>query len=78
MRKVAEWEDDCEGMSEKAVIELYNEYAKKSIEEAKAKKARNPSLEYKVHYEMVDIQKKISRELEKISGIKRPQFADDE
>jgi hypothetical protein len=64
-------------MSEKAVIELYNEYAKKAVQEAKAKKARNPSLEYKVHYEMVDIQNKISRELEKISGIKKPQFDDE-
>jgi hypothetical protein len=65
-------------MSEKAVIELYNEYAKKSVDVAKAKKARNSSLEYKLHYEMVDIQKKISTELDKISGIKKPQFADDE
>jgi hypothetical protein len=65
-------------MSEKAIIELYNEYAKKSIEEAKAKKARNTSLEYSLHYEMVEIRGKISREIEKISGITRKPFADEE
>ncbi|MBC8497959.1 hypothetical protein ISS40_05060 [Candidatus Bathyarchaeota archaeon] len=65
-------------MSEKTIIELYNEYANKSIEEAKAKKARNTSLEYKLHYEMVEIRSKISREIEKISGIARKPFVDDE
>lgn len=65
-------------MSEKTIIELYNEYANKSIEEAKAKKARNTSLEYKLHYEMVEIRSKISREIEMISGIARKPFVDDE
>ena len=65
-------------MSEKTIIELYNQYAKKSIEEAKARKARNTSLEYKLHYEMVEIRGKVSREIEKISGITRKPFEDDE
>ena len=63
-------------MSEKTIIELYNEYAKKSIEEAKARKTRNTSLENKLHYEMVDIRGKISREIEKISGI--PKLLEDD
>ncbi len=63
-------------MSEKTIIKLYNEYAKKSIKEAKARKARNTSLENKLHYEMVDIRGKISQEIEKISGI--PKLKEDD
>ena len=64
-------------MSEKTIIALYNKYAKKSIEEAEARKVRNTSLQYKLHYEMVDIRSKISREIEKISGIKRKPLEDE-
>jgi len=63
-------------MSEKTIIELYNKYAKKAIKEAKARKARNTSLENKLHYEMVDIRGKISQEIEKISGI--PKLKEDD
>jgi len=53
-------------MSEEKIFELYNKYAHAHIREAKATKSKDYSQEYKVHYEMLELRREISKELENI------------
>jgi len=53
-------------MSEKKVFDLYEQYAQARIDEAKARKARDNSQGYKIHYKMVELRKKISSAIEDV------------
>jgi len=53
-------------MREKKVFDLYEQYAQARIDEAKAKKARDNSKVYKIHYKMVDLRREISSALENV------------
>lgn len=53
-------------MNEEKVFDLYKQYAKLKIDEAKARKARDNSQGYKIHYKMVDLRREISSVLENV------------
>ena len=55
-------------MSEEKIYDLYKKYAHARIEEVKARKTRDNSKQYKIHYEMVELRTDISNELEKIAN----------
>jgi len=53
-------------MSEEKVFDLYKQYAQAKIEEAKARKTRDHSKEYKIHYKMVELRNEISKALNNV------------